>query len=95
MAGSSVSLISSTGGALLPSTLTGFSVNGAVALSINTTGAAVAAISVGSSTVQFDTDPTAGNQGEIAFNPATPDSYRIKANGLDGTILNQVLSTGM
>jgi general secretion pathway protein G len=47
------------------------------------------------SAVQFDTDPTAGNQGEIAFNPATPDSYQIKANGKDGTVLSQVLSTGM
>jgi prepilin-type N-terminal cleavage/methylation domain-containing protein len=47
------------------------------------------------SAVQFDTDPTVGNEGEIAFNPATPDSYSIKANGKDGVLMNQVLSTGM
>ncbi len=47
------------------------------------------------SAVQFDADPTSGNQGELAFNPATPDSYTIKANGADGALLRQRLSTGM
>jgi type II secretion system protein G len=47
------------------------------------------------SLVQFDADPTAGNQGELAFNPATPDSYTIKANGADGALLAQRISTGM
>ena len=45
--------------------------------------------------VQFDADPTGGNPGEMAFNPATPDSYTIKGNGADGTLLRQRLSTGM
>jgi len=48
-----------------------------------------------SSVVQWDADPTAGNAGELCFNPATPDSYQIKANGADGTILKQKLRTGM
>jgi general secretion pathway protein G len=47
------------------------------------------------SVIQFDADPTAGNQGEIGFNPASPDSYAIKANGADGTPLSQQLRTGM
>ena len=47
------------------------------------------------SVVQFDTDPTAGNSGEIAFNPATPDSYTIKGNGAGGALLGQQLRTGM
>jgi type II secretion system protein G len=47
------------------------------------------------SVIQFDIDPTSGNQGEIAFNPATRDSYTIKGNGADGALLNQRLSTGM
>jgi prepilin-type N-terminal cleavage/methylation domain-containing protein len=44
--------------------------------------------------VVFDADPTAGNPGEIGFNPATPDSYSIKANGLDGAPMNLVLRMG-
>ena len=47
------------------------------------------------SVVQFDADPTAGNQGELGFNPATPDSYAIKGNGADGALLRQELRTGM
>jgi prepilin-type N-terminal cleavage/methylation domain-containing protein len=46
-------------------------------------------------TVQFDADPTAGNPGEIGFNPAAPDSYRIKAEGADGSPINLVLSNGI
>jgi len=45
--------------------------------------------------VQFDADPTAGNPGEIGFNPAAPDSYRIKAEGADGTPISLVLSSGL
>lgn len=44
--------------------------------------------------VMFDVDPTAGNRGEIAFNPAAPDSYSIRANGLDGAPMNLVLRMG-
>ena len=47
------------------------------------------------SVIQFDADPTAGNQGELSFNPATPDSYAIKGNGADGALLRQQLRTGM
>jgi general secretion pathway protein G len=47
------------------------------------------------SVIQFDVDPTAGNQGELGFNPATPDSYAIKGNGADGALLRQQLRTGM
>jgi general secretion pathway protein G len=46
-------------------------------------------------TVQFDADPTAGHPGEIGFNPAAPDSYRIKGLGDDGTVMNLVLSSGV
>lgn len=45
-------------------------------------------------TIRFDADPTAGNPGEIGFNPAAPDSYRIKAAGADGTLLPMTLSNG-
>jgi len=44
--------------------------------------------------VQFDADPTAGAQGELAFNPATVDSYKIKGTGADGTMMSLVLSNG-
>ncbi len=47
------------------------------------------------STIQFDADPTSGSAGEIGFNPATADSYTIRANGADGALLNQKMSTGM
>ena len=47
------------------------------------------------SVVQFDSDPTSGNEGELGFNPATPDSYAIKGNGADGALLRQELRTGM
>jgi type II secretion system protein G len=47
------------------------------------------------SVVQFDADPTGGSPGEMCFNPATPDSYEVKANGADGAPLRQTLRTGM
>ena len=47
------------------------------------------------SVVQFDADPTGGAEGEMCFNPATPDSYEVKANGADGSIMSQTLRTGM
>ena len=43
-------------------------------------------------TVQFNSNPTLGNPGEIGFNPAAADSYRIKATGHDGTLLPLTLS---
>ena len=43
-------------------------------------------------TVQFDSDPTTGNPGEIGFNPAAPDSYRIKGQGADGSTMSLTLS---
>jgi prepilin-type N-terminal cleavage/methylation domain-containing protein len=46
-------------------------------------------------TVRFDADPTNGNPGEIGFNPAAPDSYRIKAQGADGTTMALMLSNGL
>jgi prepilin-type N-terminal cleavage/methylation domain-containing protein len=46
-------------------------------------------------TVQFDADPTTGNPGEIGFNPAAPDSYRIKGQGADGTTMSLTLSDGV
>ena len=47
------------------------------------------------SVVQFDANPTAGAEGELCFNPATPDSYTIKGNGAKGQLLNQQIRTGM
>jgi type II secretory pathway pseudopilin PulG len=44
--------------------------------------------------VVFDADPTAGNKGEIAFNPAAADSYRIRGNGQDGSPMNLTLTMG-
>jgi len=46
-------------------------------------------------TVQFDADPTAGNPGEMGFNPAAPDSYRIKGVGCDGTTMPLTCSGGV
>jgi prepilin-type N-terminal cleavage/methylation domain-containing protein len=43
-------------------------------------------------TVQFNANPTLGSPGEIGFNPAVRDSYRIKATGLDGAIMPLTLS---
>jgi type II secretion system protein G len=48
-----------------------------------------------STTVQFDADPTTGNPGELGFNPAAPDSYRIKGQGADGATMTLVLSSGV
>jgi len=47
------------------------------------------------SVVQFDAAPTGGAAGEMAFNPATADSYQVIGNGADGTPLRQTLRTGM
>ncbi len=44
--------------------------------------------------VQFNVNPTTGNPGEIGFNPAAADSYRIKAIGFDGTLMGLQLSNG-
>jgi prepilin-type N-terminal cleavage/methylation domain-containing protein len=46
-------------------------------------------------TVQFDSDPTSGNPGELGMNPAAPDSYRIKGQGADGTTMSLMLSNGL
>lgn len=46
------------------------------------------------SVIRFNADPTIGNRGEMGFNPATTDSYRLKGVGDDGALLNQTLSTG-
>jgi len=45
-------------------------------------------------TVQFNANPTLGNPGEIGFNPAAADSYRIKGTGFDGTLMGLTLSSG-
>jgi prepilin-type N-terminal cleavage/methylation domain-containing protein len=46
------------------------------------------------SVVQFNADPTAGNKGELAINPATGANYALKGNGPLGDTLNLVLTTG-
>ncbi len=46
------------------------------------------------SVVQFDANPTAGNPGELAINPALPTQYFLKGNGPTGDTLRLVLTTG-
>ncbi len=45
-------------------------------------------------TVQFNANPTLGNPGEMGFNPAAADSYRIKGTGFDGALMQLTLSNG-
>ena len=42
--------------------------------------------------VQFNSNPTLGHPGEIGFVPAAADSYRIKATGHDGALMQLTLS---
>jgi prepilin-type N-terminal cleavage/methylation domain-containing protein len=46
------------------------------------------------SIVQFDANPTTGNPGELALNPATTSSYILKGNGPSGDTLKLVLTIG-
>jgi prepilin-type N-terminal cleavage/methylation domain-containing protein len=46
------------------------------------------------SVVLFNSDPTSGNPGELAFNPAQAQSYLLKGNGPSGDTLRLVLTTG-
>ena len=46
------------------------------------------------SVVQWNANPTAGMPGQLAINPATPNLYRLKANGPDGDTLSLVLIPG-
>ena len=46
------------------------------------------------SVVGFNVNPTAGNNGEIALNPALTTSYLLKANGSNGDTLALVLTSG-
>jgi len=46
------------------------------------------------SVVVFNADPTIGNKGELALNPAVPSSYIIKGNGSSGTALPLTLTSG-
>jgi prepilin-type N-terminal cleavage/methylation domain-containing protein len=44
--------------------------------------------------VQWNADPSSGQPGELALNPAQPDQYRLKGNGAAGDTLGLVLTTG-
>jgi len=46
------------------------------------------------SVVQFNANPTSGNRGELAINPATAAQYVLKGNGPNGDTLRLTLSTG-
>jgi len=46
------------------------------------------------SVVLFNVNPTAGNPGEMAFNPALATNYMLKGNGPNGDTLRVVLTTG-
>ena len=44
--------------------------------------------------VMWNADPTSGNKGEIAINPALVTNYRVKGNGPLGDTLSLVLTSG-
>ena len=46
------------------------------------------------SVVLFNANPTAGNPGELGFNPAVVTNYLLKGNGSLGDTLSLVLTTG-
>jgi prepilin-type N-terminal cleavage/methylation domain-containing protein len=46
------------------------------------------------SVVQFNANPTSGNKGELAINPASTQTYVLKGNGPSGDTLRLTLSTG-
>ncbi len=46
------------------------------------------------SVVVWNTNPTSGNKGELALNPALATSYIVKANGASGDTLALTLTTG-
>jgi hypothetical protein len=46
------------------------------------------------SVVVFNADPTAGNRGELALNPALATNYIVKGNGAAGSVLPLTLSSG-
>jgi prepilin-type N-terminal cleavage/methylation domain-containing protein len=46
------------------------------------------------SVVQFNANPTLGQPGELAFNPAVVTNYLLKGNGPAGDTLRLVLTTG-
>ncbi len=46
------------------------------------------------SVVLFNANPTSGNVGELAINPATTSHYVVKGNGADGDTLALTLSSG-
>src|SRR3989449_11130446 len=46
------------------------------------------------SVVQFNANPTSGNKGELAINPALTTNYMIKGNGSNGDTLALTLTTG-
>jgi prepilin-type N-terminal cleavage/methylation domain-containing protein len=46
------------------------------------------------SVVNFNANPTLGNPGELAFNPALVSSYLLKGNGPSGDTMRVVLTTG-
>jgi prepilin-type N-terminal cleavage/methylation domain-containing protein len=45
--------------------------------------------------VQFNADPSSGNRGELALNPALATTYRVKGNGSMGDTLSLVLTSGL
>lgn len=46
------------------------------------------------SVVNFNANPTVGNAGEMAFNPALVTNYMLKGNGPSGDTMRVVLTTG-
>ena len=46
------------------------------------------------SVVNWNANPTVGNNGELALNPALAMSYRVKGNGSRGDTLGLVLTSG-
>jgi type II secretion system protein G len=46
------------------------------------------------SVIQWNSNPSSGQPGEMAINPAVTANYRLKANGSNGDTLRLVLTTG-
>ena len=46
------------------------------------------------SVMVFNTNPTTGNPGELAMNPALANGYWLKGNGSNGDTLGLILTTG-
>ena len=47
-----------------------------------------------STVVSWNSNPTSGQKGELAINPALSNTYKVKANGAAGDTLPLILTSG-